>query len=519
MSYLKKLLNAAGKERGSLLAYLKDSTAAAIFLGIFYASCYFALLGESLIYLLASFALAFIYEYKSHNFHHSQRVARYSKEIKLLIARKLGSIRLDALLSYQTGKLTQLLGTDAENLAMMSSVLISMLIRLFLLPLMLLIFMLFLAPKAALCLALILLCALFYALLKRSQSAKDKAKLLESLASLEHEFIQFVQGQFLLRQMPGLGLLELFPFIKAPNALQHKHLRASSLPAFCINLTFMLLGSLAILLHADDPLLALWLLFVILRCLEPLMLLLALTPALELIKASLDDVQELLNKPDTPYQQPFLKPKGIDIRLVNLCFSYPDKPVLEKLNYHFLPNRHYAIKAPSGRGKSTLLKLLLKQLEPSSGQILIGGVDIKSMSPEQRSKLFSAVLQEAYLFFGSIKENIALGRPRASMDEIISAAKAAHIHDFIEQLELGYESQISELATNLSGGERQRIAIARAILKDAPIVLLDEISSSIDDESEAKIAQALKELTKGKSIISVSHKQGMLGAADELLCL
>ena len=204
----------------------------------------------------------------------------------------------------------------------------------------------------------------------------------------------------------------------------------------------------------------------------------------------------------------------------NVTFGYKSyEPVLKNINLHIEPGEMIGLVGHSGAGKSTVINLCMRLYDPGMGKITIGGVDIKSVSPKELRDNIGVVFQETYLFSGSIFENIAYARPDASPDEVISAAKAANAHEFITKLPDGYNTIIGENGHTLSGGERQRVSIARAILKNPKILILDEATSSLDPETEIKIQEALTRLIEGRTTIAIAHRLATLRNADRLVVI
>ena len=205
----------------------------------------------------------------------------------------------------------------------------------------------------------------------------------------------------------------------------------------------------------------------------------------------------------------------IDIQ--NLSFDYQeDKPLIKDFSLQIKREESIAVTGASGCGKTTLSKLLLGLYPIQGGDILIDGKSILNMSNQELRSMIAYVPQEPYLFNESIKENIRIGNLEATKEEVIAAAKAAHAHEFITQLEDGYDTNVGERGNRLSGGQRQRIAIARAILKKAPIVLLDEATSALDNESEQMVNDSLKTMKEGKNIIMIAHRPSTIALADRI---
>lgn len=221
-----------------------------------------------------------------------------------------------------------------------------------------------------------------------------------------------------------------------------------------------------------------------------------------------------------PYKEKDGKLTHFDISFENVDFSYNQKAdVLHELSFYARESSVTALIGPSGSGKSTALSLIARFRDVSKGRICIGGRDIKELNPDGLLHYISEVFQENTLLSDSIYNNIRVGREDASEEEIIAAAKAAHCHEFIEKLPKAYQTRLSEGGNTLSGGEKQRIAIARAILKDAPILLLDESTASLDADNEQKIHQALDRLMEGKTVFVIAHRLQTIQHADQIILL
>jgi ATP-binding cassette subfamily B protein len=215
-----------------------------------------------------------------------------------------------------------------------------------------------------------------------------------------------------------------------------------------------------------------------------------------------------------------LKVKKGALVFEGVSFKYPTgQTVLKYLDLTIKPGEKVALVGPSGAGKSTIVKILFRFYDLTKGRILIDGQDIAKVTQDSLRDAISLVPQEPILFHRTLKENIRYGRPEASDEEVVLAAKQAHCHDFISGLEKGYETYVGERGVKLSGGERQRVAIARAILKNAPILVLDEATSSLDSESEHLIQDALQTLMKGKTVIVIAHRLSTIMQMDRIIVL
>ncbi|MCO6491619.1 MAG: ABC transporter ATP-binding protein [Phaeodactylibacter sp.] len=221
-----------------------------------------------------------------------------------------------------------------------------------------------------------------------------------------------------------------------------------------------------------------------------------------------------------PEQPRHLPEKAGHIRLEQAHFHYkPGQPVLRGISLDIPAGQTVGIAGPTGGGKTTLVKLLLRLYDLTGGSILLEGIDIRQLSIESLRRQIALVSQDVYLFHGTVRENIAYGMSQRPMEDIVRAAKKAQLHDFISSLPEGYESIVGERGIKLSGGQRQRLSIARAILKEAPILILDEATSAVDTETERAIQQALRRLAEGKTAIIIAHRLSTIRHADKIVVI
>jgi len=239
--------------------------------------------------------------------------------------------------------------------------------------------------------------------------------------------------------------------------------------------------------------------------------------------ADANEMIEIFDTPhsvmDAPDARPLIVDKG-QIRLEKVSFGFSEERViLHDFNLTVTAGEKIALVGPSGAGKSTVTKLLLRMYDVTEGSIRVDGQNIAEVTQESLRDTISFVPQEPILFHRSLRDNIRYGRPDATDEEVIAAAKKAHCHEFIEGLSEGYETHVGERGVKLSGGERQRVAIARAILKNAPILILDEATSALDSESEALIQDALRVLMEGKTVIVIAHRLSTIMTMDRIVVI
>ena len=282
--------------------------------------------------------------------------------------------------------------------------------------------------------------------------------------------------------------------------------------------TTILVGAQFILAGQIDFMLLFLFLMVITRIYAPFDQSLALIAELFVSQVSADRMNGLFDTPIAEGTETFCL-KGHDIVFDHVDFAYDKEAVLQDVSFTAREGEITALVGPSGSGKSTCARLAARLWDVTGGSIRVGGVDIATVDPEMLLSDYSMVFQEVVLFDDTVMENIRLGKRGASDAEVIAAAKAANCQEFVSKLPQGYQTPIGENGAKLSGGERQRISIARALLKDAPIVLLDEATASLDVENETKVQEALSRLLTGKTVLVIAHRMRTVAAADHIVVL
>jgi ATP-binding cassette subfamily B protein len=237
------------------------------------------------------------------------------------------------------------------------------------------------------------------------------------------------------------------------------------------------------------------------------------------IVAGVDRIDSVLGQSPLPGPTTPKSPKNYDIEFRDVSFSYDENNVLNQVNFKANEGCITALVGPSGAGKSTIAQLIPRFWDVGAGEILIGGVNIKQIPIKELMKVTSFVFQEVFMFNDTIYENIRMGKQEAAEEEIINAAKAAQAHPFIMDLAEGYQTVIGAGGTHLSGGEKQRISVARAVLKDAPIIVLDEATTFTDIENEVNMQKAISNLLKNKTVIIIAHRLSTIRCADQILLI
>ncbi len=261
----------------------------------------------------------------------------------------------------------------------------------------------------------------------------------------------------------------------------------------------------------------LWMLF------QPIISIVTANDVLNNAMAAVDRIFDTLDTPpEIQESKNAVKPKSVEGRVEfrHVDFSYePTEPVLRDINLVAEPGQVVALVGPSGSGKTTMVHLIPRFYDPGNGQILLDGIDLRDLSLRALRGHIGMVMQEDFLFSGSLRENIKYGRPNASDEQVVQAAIAANAHDFIMEFPDGYETQVGERGDRLSGGQRQRISIARAILRNPRILILDEATSDLDSESEALIQEALEKLMKDRTTFSIAHRLSTVMNADQIMVM
>ena len=245
---------------------------------------------------------------------------------------------------------------------------------------------------------------------------------------------------------------------------------------------------------------------------------------LTVMNAALDRIEAVLDEPELPdtgkqHLPSQAQPGQPEVQFSDVAFAYQDKEVLHHINFAMKKNSMTALVGPSGGGKSTIANLLARLWDVKSGSVTIRGVDIRNVPLSELMDQISMVFQRVYLFQDTIYNNISMGKPDATEEEVYEAAKKARCYDFIMALPDGFQTVVGEGGATLSGGEKQRISIARCILKDAPIVILDEATASVDTDNESYIQEAISELVKGKTLLVIAHRLNTIQNADQILVI
>ena len=430
--------------------------------------------------------------------------------------------------SNNMGEISSAVTTDLSFIEMLSMNMINTVVNGYITVLVMILFLLFYCPLAGIIsLSGIVLSALF---LYIAAKISDKNASIHQKAqdSIVENTIEFLRGMQTIKAFKQEGVsvqgirkayknhkdvnikieLENCPY----NCLHKFVLKAASVGIIAVSayLTYTRKMDVNIMLMMD------MFSFVMFSQIEPLS---NAIHVIEVVNKTLDKLEKIEKADIIDKGGQNIELKRHDIKLSDVCFSYDKKQILNNISFYIPEGSTTAIVGPSGSGKTTICNLIARFYDVNSGVITVGDKNIKDITCDSLLKNISMVFQKVYLFNDTIKNNILFGNPNASDNEVINAAIKAHCHEFISKLPNGYDTIIGDGGATLSGGEKQRISIARAILKDSPIIILDEATASVDPENEHLIQNAISLLTKGKTVIVIAHRLATIQDADQILVI
>lgn len=430
--------------------------------------------------------------------------------------------------SNNMGEISSAVTTDLSFIEMLSMNMINTVVNGYITVLVMILFLLFYCPLAGIIsLSGIVLSALFL-YIEAKISDKNASIHQKAQDSIVENTIEFLRGMQTIKAFKQEGVsvqgirkayknhkdvnikieLEYCPY----NCLHQFVLKAASVGIIAVSayLTYTRKMDVNIMLMMD------MFSFVMFSQIEPLS---NAIHVIEVVNKTLDKLEKIEKADIIDKGGQNIELKRHDIKFSDVCFSYDKKQILNNISFYIPEGSTTAIVGPSGSGKTTICNLIARFYDVNSGVITVGDKNIKDITCDSLLKNISMVFQKVYLFNDTIKNNILFGNPNASDNEVINAAIKAHCHEFISKLPNGYDTIIGYGGATLSGGEKQRISIARAILKDSPIIILDEATASVDPENEHLIQNAISSLTKGKTVIVIAHRLATIQDADQILVI
>ena len=451
-------------------------------------------------------------------------------ELREKLGNKLRNISLDYLSQYRSGEINYLMMQSVNEAAVFTFMLLNIIITGVVIPLSAAIALLFYSWQLSLMMLLVFPMAIPLYLWRRKAYRRGFSILAEANAKLKGEAVEFVQGLDVLKST-GQTEEKMTEFIKVTTDVANilrigtkKGEKPNLIITIVIRISLILIISLgAYLVNAGtiSYLLLASVLLIVARSTDVLNYFVQMSSMLESLVIGYEKLQELLNAPSLPEKKAEIMPDHYNIEFERVNFSYrgQEKYVLKDISLQIPENALTALVGASGCGKTTITKLILRFADVKSGSIKIGGIDIRDMSQSQLMSLVSVVFQDVYLFQDTIINNIRMAKLSASDEEVIEVCKQANCHEFIQNFRDGYQTQLNDIGKSLSGGERQRISIARAILKNAPILILDEPTAALDTENELAVQKVINKLVQGKTVLVIAHRLSTIIGAEQIVVI
>lgn len=482
------------------------------------------------VFILCFSILSLFAQWYARNFDFSGNIVDVTNDLRVKLGEKLRNMPLNTLTKYKTGDLNSILASSVEESVLALGSVASIFLQITIVPIVVVVFTFFVDYRLAFLMLILVPFVYILYLMKRKASIVEKEELSLAHTNLEASLIEYVQGINVLRSVNQVGKnsSELYKSVRKVRDIQISGAHKTTLPLIILAslieimmLIMIFFGSMWVNESTLAFITLASMLLIISRLTEPLMLFTSVASIADIMDNGFKRIKEILDIKELKVKQPIQVTSSFDIEFEKVFYAYnkEDGDTLKDINFKLKENSLTAIVGHSGCGKTTITKLLTRYDDISKGVIKVGGVDITHMTQQELMKDISIVFQDVYLFEDSILNNLKMAKPSASKEEIIQACKMANCHDFIEKFPEGYETNIGDLGGNLSGGEKQRISIARAILKDAPIIILDEPTASLDVKSELAVQVAIDSLIENRTVIVIAHRLSTITHANKILVM
>ncbi|KHT20162.1 ABC transporter ATP-binding protein [Pectobacterium brasiliense] len=461
-------------------------------------------------------------------FEYRGQLAAATHELRMRLGEQLRSMPLTTLQSARAGDINALLlGSVDENLNYMLAI-VNQLLLAIVAPVVIALVMLMVEWRLGVSLLLIFPAIALLYRWRRPAFARTMQALAEANQQTSADIVEYVQGLAVLRTTcqqaeRTSALRQRFQHLQQIQTSAHRSgAKPGAVVASVVELGLqgvLILGISGVVVGAWDIAIVAAMMVIVVRFSEPLATFVSYTAVLELINTALHRIDDLLAIEPLPVHRPVDVPLTYAVTFEQVSFRYANEAeaVLDSVDIVLSEKGMTALVGPSGSGKTTITRLLMRHADPQRGRVCIGGVDIRHMPTREVNRLISVVFQDVYLFDDSVLANIRMARPDASDAEVERAAEAAQCLDFIQRLPQGWQTRLGDIGGRLSGGERQRISIARALLKDAPIVILDEPTAALDTESELAVQRAIDRLVQDKTVIVIAHRLSTVVGAHRIL--
>ncbi|MBI0132491.1 ABC transporter ATP-binding protein [Snodgrassella sp. W8132] len=534
------LINAAGKQKKILIRSLIYTVISSCLFGVSLVLLYplFAALEAKnitatlthLIIVVVLLAGSFIFKVLCERYDADGYSTLAVTELREKLGNKLRNISLDYLSQFRSGEINHLMMQSVNEAAVFTFMLLNIIITGVVIPLSAAIALLFYSWQLSLMMLLVFPMAIPLYLWRRKAYRRGFSILAEANAKLKGEAVEFVQGLDVLKST-GQTEEKMTEFVKVTTDVANilrigtkKGEKPNLIITIVIQAGLILIISLgAYLVNAAtiSYLLLACVLLIVARSTDVLNFFVQMSSMLESLVIGYEKLQGLLNAPSLPEKKAEIMPEHYNIEFERVNFSYrgQDKYVLKNISLYIPEKALTALVGASGCGKTTITKLILRFADVISGSIKIGGIDIRDMSQRQLMSLVSVVFQDVYLFQDTIINNIRMAKLSASDEEVIEVCKQANCHEFIQNFRDGYQTQLNDIGKSLSGGERQRISIARAILKNAPILILDEPTAALDTQNELAVQKVINKLVQGKTVLVIAHRLSTIIGAKQIVVI
>lgn len=497
----------------ALLSPVPDPTAILMWLGVllFFALCDLGL------------------RWWAHAFDYNGPLVDITHDLRLRLGAQLRRIPLAELSRRRTGDLNNVLAGNVEEVVAPMGLVSSLVIRTIVVPLVAVLATLFIDWRLALAMLVIFPLGVPIYRWIRQLAGAEMREGAEAHAQTASELVDYMQGLPVLRAVNQVGAQaqRLQASLTRLRIVQTRFNLKSTWPTLIMAsivelgiLVVLALGAWFVLDGTLDAAALAALLVVAVRFSEPVAILANITMVYDYMEAGFERIAALLALEPLPVQAPPQPLTRFDLQFEGVSFGYGSEPaILREITFTVPAKSLTALVGPSGSGKTTITRLISRYADPQQGSIEIGGVDLRTVEPSDLMRHIAVVFQDVYLFDDTIRNNIRMAKPDASDAEVESAAREANCHEFITRLPDGYATRVGDIGGALSGGERQRVSIARAILKDAPLVLLDEPTAALDTESEVAVQRAIDRLVRNKTVIVIAHRLSTVVGADQILVI
>lgn len=538
----RRMQEIAGDEAPALRASVKAAAVSAVMQGLAFASIFpliTAILANPLdmeqvwlwIGVFAFFSLAdWVFRWQAHDFGHSEKMPNLTHELRVKLGLQLRKMPLQTLYKSRTGGMSTVLAGNVDEVITPMGTIAELFVRSMVVPIVVVIATFFISWPLAIAMTLIFPMVIPIYRWRRRAVGKFLRELADAHASTSAEIVEYAQGLPVLRAANATGgkAERLQSALKHLLELQVKKQLKGVFPNFLLwtliegGIVIVLALGVYLILGQSLSIAALAALLIMsVRLSESVAILTNLTAPFDLMEAGFEKIEKILAIEPLAEHEPTRTPEHFDIEFKDLTFGYEEgeEPELKNISIKLPERSMTALVGPSGSGKTTLTRMVMRYADPQQGAVAIGGVDVRSIPHDELMQHISVVFQDVYLFDDTIMANIRMGKPDATDQEVEAAASAANCHEFIKRLPEGYQTLVGDIGGTLSGGERQRISIARAILKDAPIVMLDEPTAALDTESELAVQKAIDTLVENRTVIVIAHRLSTIVGADQVLVM